>query len=411
LHRRARRASSAAIATARSRIAAKTVMRTDAAAAAQDWRVNNFDLIRLLAASQVAVVHAMSAFKIYELHAIAFNLGVRMFPGVPIFFVISGFLISKSYERSTSIRDYYRNRCLRIFPALWVCLVASLGVILMAGVSVLGPVTTRAWLTWWAAQMSVYQQFGPDFLKPVGLGSLNGSLWTIPVELEFYLLLPLIYGVFKLRKRRGDLALLGLLAGSLALHWFYCRPSLFSDPADNSPDHTFLVETVVPYLWMFLVGVLMQRHWTALRGSLAGRAHWWFLGYLLLCVTMKRLHIYVGSADISPLFLLPLAGLVLSCAVSLPTLSDRLLRHNDISYGTYIYHVLVLNALLVLGAPDNALSVTAALGIAFALGAASWWCVERPFLLHKRKSLRAAMQASPRSRELYEAASPLRLQG
>jgi peptidoglycan/LPS O-acetylase OafA/YrhL len=162
---------------------------------------------------------------------------------------------------------------------------------------------------------------------------------------------------------------------------------------------------------MFLVGVLMQRHWTALRGSLAGRAHWWFLGYLLLCVTMKRLHIYVGSADISPLFLLPLAGLVLSCAVSLPTLSDRLLRHNDISYGTYIYHVLVLNALLVLGAPDNALSVTAALGIAFALGAASWWCVERPFLLHKRKSLRAAMQASPRSRELYEAASPLRLQG
>ena len=386
-------------------------MRTEAAAAANDWRINNFDLIRLLAASQVAVVHSMTAFKMYGLHAIAFNLGVRMFPGVPIFFVISGFLISKSYERSTSIRDYYRNRCLRIFPALWVCLVASLGVILIAGVSVLGPVSTRAWLGWWAAQMSLYQQFGPDFLKPVGLGSLNGSLWTIPVELEFYLLLPLIYAVFKLRKRRGDFGLLCLLAVSLALHWFYCRPSLFSDPADNSPDHTFLVETIVPYLWMFLVGVLMQRHWTALRGILAGRAHWWLLGYLLLCVTTKRLHIYVGSADISPLFLLPLAALVLSCAVSLPTVSDRLLHHNDISYGTYIYHVLVLNTLLVLGAPDNALSCTAALGISFGLGAASWWCVERPFLRRKRKSLRAAMQVSPRGRDLYEATRPVRLPG
>jgi peptidoglycan/LPS O-acetylase OafA/YrhL len=387
-------------------------MGTESLSSVQDWRVNNFDLIRLLAAAQVAVVHTMSAFKMYGIHATAFNLGVRMFPGVPIFFVISGFLISKSYERSTSLRDYYRNRCLRIFPALWVCLVASLGVILIAGVSVLGPVSSRAWLGWWAAQMSLYQQFGPDFLKPVGLGSLNGSLWTIPVEIEFYLLLPLIYAVFQLRKRRGDVALLALLAGSIALHWYYCRPSLYPDPPSvlpGPPDHTFLVETVVPYLWMFLVGVLMQRHWTVLRGFLAGRAHWWLLGYLLICVATKRLHMYVGSADISPLFLLPLAGLVLSCAVTRPTLSDRLLRDNDISYGTYIYHVLVLNALLVLGVEGRFLSALAALGISFGLGAASWWCVERPFLRHKRKSLRAAMQARPRNRGLQEPAPALRL--
>jgi peptidoglycan/LPS O-acetylase OafA/YrhL len=380
-------------------------MRTEAASAAHDWRINNFDLIRLLAALQVAIVHTMTAFKLYGIYATVFNLGVRMFPGVPIFFVISGFLISKSFERSTSIRDYYRNRCLRIFPALWVCLVAGVGVILIAGVSVLGPVSTREWLAWWAAQMSLYQQFGPDFLQPVGMGSLNGSLWTIPVELEFYLLLPLIYAVFRLRRRRGDLALLSLLAGSLALHWRYCRPSLFPDP----PDHTFLVETVVPYLWIFLVGVLMQRHWPALRGLLAGRTHWWLLGYVLICVVTKRLHIYVGSADISPLFLLPLAGLVMSCAISHPTLSDRLLRHNDISYGTYIYHALVLNVLLVLGVQGNILSATAALGISFGLGAASWWCVERPFLRRKHKSLRTALLAPPRSRNLRETTPPLRL--
>lgn len=380
-------------------------MGTESPSAAQGWRINNFDLIRLLAAAQVAVVHTMSAFKMYGIHATAFNLGVRMFPGVPVFFVISGFLISKSYERSPSLRDYYRNRCLRIFPALWVCLAASLGVILIAGVGVLGPVSSRAWLGWWAAQMSLYQQFGPDFLKPVGLGSLNGSLWTIPVELEFYLLLPLIYAVFQLRKRRGDLALLTLLAVSVALHWFYCRPSLYPRP----PEHTFLVETVAPYLWMFLVGVLMQRHWAALRGVLAGRAHWWLLGYLLVCVATKRLHMYVGSADISPLFLLPLAGLVLSCAFTRPTLSDRLLRRNDISYGTYIYHALVLNALLVLGVEGSFLPAIAALGISFGLGAASWWCVERPFLRHKRKSLRAAMQAPPRSGSLREPAPALRL--
>jgi peptidoglycan/LPS O-acetylase OafA/YrhL len=382
-------------------------MRNESASPADDLRINNFDLLRLLAALQVAIVHTMSALKMYGINETFFNLGVRLFPGVPIFFVISGFLISKSYERSNSLRDYYRNRCLRIFPALWICLAASLGVILIAGVSVLGPVSTRAWLTWWAAQMSLYQQFGPDFLQPVGMGSLNGSLWTIPVELEFYLLLPVIYAAFRLRQRRGDLALVCVLAGSMALHFVYCRPSLWPDPAP----HTFLVETAVPYLWIFLVGVLMQRHWISVRGWLVGRTHWWLLGYLLICVVTKRLHMYVGSADISPLFLLPLAALVLSCAVSLPTLSDRLLRRNDISYGTYIYHALVLNVMLVLGVQGGLLSAAAALGFSFALGAASWWCVERPFLERKRKSLRAAMQALPQTRALREAAGSLRSAG
>ena len=359
-----------------------------------DWRINNFDLIRLFAALQVVLVHTMSILKMHGINADFFDLGLRMFPGVPIFFVISGFLISKSYERSDSTRDYYRNRCLRIFPALWVCLALSIGVILIAGVGVLGPISSADWLAWWVAQMSLYQQYGPDFLKPVATGQFNGSLWTIPIELEFYLLLPLVYGALRLRQRRGDIALLGLLAGSMVIHFMSCRPGV----AAASPPHTFLVETVVPYLWMFLVGVLSQRHWQSLRGWLAGCAHRWFLGYLLLCVLARRFDIYVGSADISPLFLLPLAGLILSCAISLPSLADRLLHHNDISYGTYIYHALVLDLMLIFGVQGDFISATATVAIALALGTASLWCVERPFLHRKRGSLREAVQGLPADR-------------
>ena len=81
-----------------------------------DWRVNNFDLVRLLAALQVAVVHALMHLKPTGSFVHIARAGLELFPGVPIFFVISGLLISKSYEQSDSIRDYYRNRCLRIFP-------------------------------------------------------------------------------------------------------------------------------------------------------------------------------------------------------------------------------------------------------------------------------------------------------
>src|ERR1700730_1291216 len=179
-----------------------------------DWRVNNFDLIRLLAALQVAVVHAIMYLKPAGfLHLVQF--GLNLFPGVPIFFVISGLLISKSYEQSDSIRQYYQNRCLRIFPALWVCLTASLGVICAMGIGFLGTVSTHDWLLWWAAQMSMFQSYGGDFLEPFGGGGLNSSLWTIPVELEFYLFLPALYGLLQLRRRRGHTLVLAVATRGL----------------------------------------------------------------------------------------------------------------------------------------------------------------------------------------------------
>jgi peptidoglycan/LPS O-acetylase OafA/YrhL len=383
----------------------KTFVNVASGCAHRDWRINNFDLIRLLAALQVVTAHTMTALKLDGVNATFFNLGIRMFPGVPIFFVVSGFLISKSYERSHSLHDYYRNRCLRIFPALWICLVASIAVILFAGVATLNPISSADWLGWWFAQMSLYQQYDPGFMRPRGIGWLNGSLWTIPIELEFYIVLPVFYGVLRLRKRSGDAALIGLFAASIAIHFNYSHPALFP----GTPAHAFWVETLVPYLWIFGVGVLMQRHWIRVSGCLTGRTHWWLLGYVLLCVIAKRLHLSVGSADISPLFLLPLAALVLSCAVSLPSLSDRLLRHVDVSYGTYIYHALVLNVLLLLGVAGDFLSAMLAVAISFGLGAISWWCVEQPFLRRKRESMRQALDGARRGAALQgvSVAAPL----
>ena len=368
---------------------------------ADDWRVNNFDLIRLFAALQVALVHTRANLQPPGLGVAILDAGLRMFPGVPIFFLISGFLISKSFERSGSIRDYYRNRCLRIFPGLWVCLVASIGVILMmlAKGGIAGAVSSRDWLIWWAAQMSLFQQYAPNFLDGV---RLNGSLWTIPVELEFYLLLPLLYAMFHLRKRGGDAPLCGVLAGSLAVHWAFIHEA----PGSWLARHDFLLDTAVPYLWMFVGGTLLQRNWSAVRGWLAGRAHWWLLGYVLLCSVCRQvLHVGVGSADISPVFLLPLAATVMSCAVSAPALSERILGGNDISYGTYIYHMLVVAVILQFGGRGDILWAAAAVVISAGLGTLSWYYIEKPFLRHKHYALRRIREAPVRSSRLHNWAS------
>jgi len=351
---------------------------------ASDWRVNNFDLLRLFAALQVAVVHSIGFLKPTGYFARLLEAGLDRFPGVPIFFVISGVLISKSYERSDSLRDYIRNRCLRIFPGLWVCLVVSVAVILALGVGSLGRITTPAWLLWWAGQMSILQNFRAAFLKPLSAG-LNGSLWTIPVELEFYIILPALYGILRLRRRLGNMHLLAIALASLALQLLIVS----KQPVVQARAYSLLGMTLAPYLWMFLVGVSIQRNWSTVRGWLFGRAHWWGLGYLILCAAGRWLRVDTGGNYMNPVYLLPLAGLIVSLATSAPQLSDRILRHHDVSYGLYLYHMLVVDLLVVLAAPSGWAPIAAAIIVSLGLAALSWTLVEKPYLRGKRGALRS----------------------
>jgi len=352
----------------------------------RDWRINNFDLLRLLAALQVACVHMLEQLRLPGADLALLNAALRLFPGVPIFFVISGILVSKSYERADSWGSYLRNRCLRIFPAVWVCLVITVAIALLAGITTRGPASSRDWLLWWGTQMGLYQGLSLGFDLPADTGGrLNGSLWTLPVEFEFYLLIPLLYGALRLRDRRGNLALLGLLLVSLVL-----RSAAIGLEARH---YTLILDTVAPYLWMFLVGVLIQRNWPLLQRCFIGRLHWWLLGYLLLAVLARQLHVGIGSADIHPALLLPLAGLAVAFATTMPTLSDRLLRHNDLSYGLYIYHLPVLIAVRHLGLAGTGVAA-AAMAVSLTLAAASWWLVEKPFLHRKRVTLRMPLAAA-----------------
>ena len=357
---------------------------------ASDWRVNNFDLLRLLAALQVAVGHGIAILKPTGYLAHLLGAGLDRFPGVPIFFVISGVLISKSYEHSDSLRDYLRNRCLRILPGLWICLVVSVAVILALGVASLGRITAPDWLLWWAGQMSIFQNFQAAFLEPLSTG-LNYSLWTIPIELEFYIVLPALYGILRLRRRLGNMRLLAIALASLALQLLIVNSYR---SVGQVRAYSLLEVTLAPYLWMFLVGVSIQRNWSTVRGWLFGRAHWWGLGYLMLCAAGRWLHVDTGGNYMNPVYLLPLAGLIVSLAMSAPQLSDRVLRHHDVSYGLYLYHMLVVHLLAVLAAPSGWAPIAAAIIVSLGLAALSWTLVEKPYLRGKRGALRAVSDGS-----------------
>ena len=170
-----------------------------------EFKINNFDLIRIFAASQVMVQHSCLHLEV----PIPFWLSViENFQGVPMFFVISGFLISSSYERNNNLKNYFTNRVLRIYPGLWACVLLTIITAAVFGGINFFNMHTPVWLV---SQMTgvIYT---PQFLSGYGFGSYNGSLWTIPIELQFYIVLPVIYLlVSKFIKKNAAIFILLLL--------------------------------------------------------------------------------------------------------------------------------------------------------------------------------------------------------
>ncbi|MFZ3008386.1 MAG: acyltransferase, partial [Phenylobacterium sp.] len=144
-------------------------------------RANNFDLIRLFAAVEVALVHAITHLNLGDVPKFLSYL-----PGVPIFFLISGFLIFPSYAKSTSLWQYSLKRIFRIYPALIVCFILSVAMLLAVGYMTWGIVASPQFGIWAAAQLTILQFYNPEFMRAFGAGVINGSLWTIAVELQFY---------------------------------------------------------------------------------------------------------------------------------------------------------------------------------------------------------------------------------
>jgi peptidoglycan/LPS O-acetylase OafA/YrhL len=148
-------------------------------------RKNNLEWLRLIFAMQVVLAHTSnhleSAFKLPRF--------ISNFPGVPAFFFVSGFLIYSSYHNSPNNR-YFENRFLRLFPGLVLVTIGGGGVILFAQGwdSLLN--NTSTFIYWFLSQITLGQAYNPELFRTVGIGVINGSLWTITTEILFYLSVP-----------------------------------------------------------------------------------------------------------------------------------------------------------------------------------------------------------------------------
>ncbi|MCC6509050.1 MAG: acyltransferase [Pirellulaceae bacterium] len=361
-----------------------------------DMRRNNFDLLRLFAASQVAYLHVANNLQV-ELTGVLLGLRntLEYFPGVPIFFVISGFLISASLDRNPDLRSYAINRFLRIYPGLWASTLVTLLAIVFFGdriwraIELSGDSATYIVSKWLAAQVTFAQYYNPFLLKAnYGVGHLNGSLWTIPVELQFYVTLPMVVllrggGAARIQNGRLIVAT-GLL---FAISWLWQSHVLgllvFSE------NLALLVKvSLLPYLYMFMLGIILQCNFDFVKDILTGRGLLWLTFYIAVSwVLLHAFNVPVGTNTPNILSMTILAIAVVSIAFTRGNLSEQILRGNDISYGTYVYHMIVANFAFELGYRGTTTVLAVVLLITYILSIASWVVIEEPALRLKRTSL------------------------
>jgi peptidoglycan/LPS O-acetylase OafA/YrhL len=333
----------------------------------QNKHSNNFGWLRLVAAFCVLVSHSYGILNI-GLRQPQLKIGTTNYIlsdlGLYIFFTISGYLVTKSFLDAQSVWQYAWKRFLRIVPALAVVNVAC--VIMGAFITSLpvgsyftNPLTA---LYFFKNSTLVVNQFVlPGVFTSLHEPSVNASIWTILVEVKFYVLLA-IAGMVTLLNRK--LVMLLLFAATLiGGHYILKTGNAIWSGIDVAMYLNFGV--------YFFLGCLF---WL-LRHTVLLKWYWLLIALLFLLISIN-----------TPLQFFATALLGSYTFLFIGQQKEWFhLSGNDFSYGFYLYAFPVQQLVLLYG--GYSMSVWLHIGISssitFILAVASWKFVEQPALAKK----------------------------
>lgn len=287
---------------------------------------NNFDLIRLSAAFLVLIHHSSSILYGYSLKWDPFEklIGMNMGNlGVKVFFIISGFLIAKSWQNKDSIFSFTIARFLRIYPAAIVVVLISVlffgfFISTLSFAEYISHSTTLQYLQ----NCSIYRMYYnlPGVFENNPISGVNGSLWTLPYEFTCYIIIGIIGIIGLIKNKVINLCLFtALILGS---SFFYNEINQIVIPVLGIDFKTFY-----PLLLFFYSGTIYYQFRDKIKYNL-----WLFLiGFGVLFLTKNTPEI---SYQIK-VILLPY--LVLYFAFSKKINPTFLTKNIDLSYGLYLY--------------------------------------------------------------------------
>lgn len=144
-------------------------------------RLLELDALRGLAALSVLLFH----FTLPNEAELGWRFGIGV-TGVDIFFMISGFVIFLTIQKMKNWQQFVIFRFSRLYPVYWVCVSITASFIFFCDPKVFDPINVLANLTMF-----------PSYF---GIEDLDGSYWTLIIELLFYTWVLLVYITNQLKK-------------------------------------------------------------------------------------------------------------------------------------------------------------------------------------------------------------------
>ncbi len=331
--------------------------------------LNNFDFLRFLFSLLVMIGHSMilsgtDDFRI-EFFAAMPNYSVYSF------FVISGFLIYVSMERLQNNRKYFVNRAKRILPA-YITVVVFFAFFLYFFSSLKFQDYFSA--EWWKYLgvnlifLNFLQPCLPHVFADNYICAVNGSLWTIKVEVLFYLFVPVLFMLIKnasLKKKN----LLLLLIYVLSILYFNIISSLGKYE---------LAKQLPGCLSYFVSGIFLYLNLDTFK-----KHQWFFIVPAIAIIILEKTVLHI-----SIMFPFSLAVVIIAFAYSKRIPLSGFAKYGDISYGMYLLHFPIIQIFVQqgwysqFGVPAVILSYAVVIGVSYI----SWHCIEKPFL--KKKFIR-----------------------
>ena len=343
-----------------------------------DLSRNNLDALRLFFAlivvfDHVAALSDVPAFSAYRPYLSGFF-------AVKSFFVISGMLIYRSYTKSSSLKSYFEKRFRRIYPAYFtVVTVAAFALFSLSSLPASQYFAFGFWKTLLANLFFLNQSASlPGVFSLNASTAVNGALWTLKVEVLFYLSVPLIA---YLCRRFGTGRVLGALF-CLSFLWKWSFELLY---LTHRQTHLYvdLKESLPGQLFYFIAGIVLLLNFEKLRRNFS----------LILCVT-------ACTFLVDHFFLRGLLDVVWISGFAFFFGFVRYLgnfsKYGDFSYGTYIVHFPLLQTWVALGVAERSPEIFLLVALtSIALGAFLMWHLVENRFLAKSSHYRQATVAVP----------------
>lgn len=346
---------------------------TQAPAPPAHTRLPELDGLRGIAALVVMLYHyGYYFFELYghpEEEWVVLQVGQH---GVEVFFMLSGFVILFSLQRITRPADFVVSRVARLYPVYWLSILITSLIVHLTGLPAAKGLTREVGLADTLINLTMFQDF-------VGVNRVDGSYWTLTLELSFYILCgtAMFTGLLKKPHRTlplavGCLFLITALEQGAGVHVPYKIRTLF----------------LFDYGGFFLLGMLLFLYWRGTRGR-----------WIWLTMTAAVLLLWMQSVIHGSMALMALPLFFLILHQKLPVLaSTPLIFLGSISYSLYIVHQYNGYAFLLkweqAGLPIHAGQLVAMI-LAILLATAMTYGVERPAAKWIRKHWSRHRERSP----------------